>query len=84
MDQIKMLELSHDAALLTYQLIQKGSYKGQNLPAKIQLSCGLCPAWWEVAEHILPGDSCHMGQRSQQRIASWLSSGGLTRVLPLP
>jgi hypothetical protein len=35
MDQIKMLELSDDAALLTYSLIQTGSYKGQNLPAKI-------------------------------------------------
>lgn len=38
MDHIKMLELSNDAALLTYQLIQKGSYKGQNLLAKISCS----------------------------------------------
>ena len=30
----KVLELSKDAALLTYQLIQKGSYKGQDLPSK--------------------------------------------------
>lgn len=35
MEQVKVLELSKDAALLAYQLVQKGSYKGQDLPSKI-------------------------------------------------
>jgi ketosteroid isomerase-like protein len=38
MEQIKVLELSKDAALLAYQLSQKGSYKGQGLPAKMNCS----------------------------------------------
>jgi len=50
MEQVKVLELSKDAALLAYQLVQKGSYKGQDLPSKI--ICGLCPAWREVAQHL--------------------------------
>ena len=38
MEQVKVLELSKDAALVTYRLVQKGSYKGENLPAKINCS----------------------------------------------
>jgi hypothetical protein len=37
-EQVKLLELSKDAALLAYQLVQKGSYKGQGLPAKMNCS----------------------------------------------
>ena len=38
MEQVKVLELSKDAVLLAYQLSQKGSYKGQGLPAKMNCS----------------------------------------------
>jgi hypothetical protein len=38
MENVKLLGLSKDAALLTYQLVQKGSYKGQDLPPKMNCS----------------------------------------------
>jgi len=38
MEQVKVLELSKDAALVTYRLVQKGSYKGQDLPSKASCS----------------------------------------------
>lgn len=38
MEQVKVLELGKDAALLAYQLVQKGSYKGQGLPARMNCS----------------------------------------------
>jgi hypothetical protein len=34
MEDAKVLELGKDAALVTYKLAQKGSYKGQDLPSK--------------------------------------------------
>ena len=34
MQEAKVLELGKDAALVTYQLAQKGSYQGQDLPSK--------------------------------------------------
>jgi hypothetical protein len=38
MEEAKVLELSKDAALVTYRLSQKGSYQGQNLPPKTNCS----------------------------------------------
>jgi hypothetical protein len=38
MEDAKVLELGKDAGLLTYRLLQKGSYKGENLPSKTNCS----------------------------------------------
>jgi hypothetical protein len=38
MEDAKVLELGKDGGLLTYQLVQKGSYKGQDLPSKANCS----------------------------------------------
>ena len=38
MGNIKVLQLGRDAVLLAYQLAQKGSYKGQDLPSKMNCS----------------------------------------------
>ena len=38
MEDAKVLELSKDAALVTYRLVQKGSYQGQALPPKTNCS----------------------------------------------
>ena len=38
MEDAKVLELGKDAALVTYKLTQKGSYKGQDLPSKTNCS----------------------------------------------
>ena len=38
MEDAKMVELGKDAALVTYKLAQKGSYKGQDLPPKTNCS----------------------------------------------
>jgi hypothetical protein len=38
MEQVRVLELSKDAALVIYQLVQKGSYQGQDLPSKMNCS----------------------------------------------
>ena len=38
MEDAKVLELGKDAALVTYKLAQKGSYKGQDLPSKTNCS----------------------------------------------
>jgi hypothetical protein len=38
MQDPKVLELGKDGSLLTYQLVQKGSYKGQDLPSKTNCS----------------------------------------------
>jgi hypothetical protein len=38
MEEVKVLELSKDAGLVTYRLVQKGSYKGQDLPSKANCS----------------------------------------------
>jgi hypothetical protein len=38
MENAKVLELGKDGALLTYGLVQKGSYKGQDLPSKANCS----------------------------------------------
>ena len=56
MEQVKVLELSKDAALLAYQLSQKGSYKGTSVASQNELQCSVCPAQWEVVERIVPGN----------------------------
>jgi hypothetical protein len=38
MENVKLVQLGKDAALLAYQLVQKGSYKGQDLPSKMNCS----------------------------------------------
>jgi hypothetical protein len=38
MEEVKVLELSKDAVMVTYRLVQKGSYKGQDLPSKANCS----------------------------------------------
>ncbi len=38
MEDAKVLELGKDAGLVTYHLVQKGSYKGQDLPSKANCS----------------------------------------------
>ena len=38
MEQVKVLELSKDATMVTYRLVQKGSYQGQDLPSKANCS----------------------------------------------
>jgi hypothetical protein len=52
MEQVKVLELGKDGALLTYQLVQKGSYKGQGLPAKMNCSAAYLRRggkWWNAS-----------------------------------
>ena len=52
MEQVKVLELSKDAALLAYQLSQKGSYKRQALPAKMNCSAVYVRRsgkWWNAS-----------------------------------
>jgi hypothetical protein len=38
MEDAKVLELGKDGGLLTYRLVQKGSYQGQGLPSKVNCS----------------------------------------------
>ena len=38
MEEVNVLELSKDATMVTYRLVQKGSYKGQDLPSKASCS----------------------------------------------
>ena len=57
MEEVKVLELSKDAALVTYP---KRIVQGAGFAVESQLQRSVCPAWGEVAEHILPANCCQV------------------------